>query len=69
MEKEFKCIKELVLGKYDEHEMPTDEVIVTPVNSTWYQCDFASMSDIRLEGDLGWLEIGFETLKTHFVEI
>lgn len=70
MEKEFKCIKEFVVSKYDEHEcLIENEEMVIPVDSTWSQCDFSSMSDIRLEGDLGWLEIDIEALKTHFEEI
>ncbi|MEG0258451.1 MAG: hypothetical protein RR595_05685 [Lysinibacillus sp.] len=70
MEKTYKCIKEFVLEKYDEHECPIEnEHMVTPVDSIWELCDFASLSDIRLQGDLGWLEIDEETLKTHFEEI
>lgn len=69
-EKEYKCIKELALEKYDEHECPIEnEYKVIPVGSTWELCDFASLSDIRLQGDLGWLEIDERTLNTHFEEI
>lgn len=71
MEKEFKCIKEFAVSKYDEHEcLIENEEMVIPAGSFWSLCDSASLSDIRLEGGrLGWLEIDFETLKTHFVEI
>ena len=70
MEKEYKCIKEMVLEKYDEDECPIEnEHMVAPVESIWELCDFASLSDIRLEGDLGWIEIDEETLKIHFEEI
>lgn len=70
MEKEYKCIEEFALSKYDEHEcLIENEEMVVPIDSVWRQRDFSSMSDIRLEGKLGWLEIDFETLKAYFVEV
>lgn len=70
MEKEYECIKGFSLNKYDEHEcIIENEEMVVPIGSIWELCDFSSMSDIRLEGNLGWLEIDEETLKAYFVEI
>lgn len=70
IEKKFKCIKELIVEQRDEEEnVIENEIFVVPVGSIWYKRDFSYLSDIRLEGDFGWLEIVNETLTSHFEEI
>jgi hypothetical protein len=70
-EKVYKCIKKFSVEKCDEYEnFLDDEYFVVPVDSEWLLQEHAFMSDVRLENDeLGWLEIAFEDLKSHFVEI
>lgn len=69
-EKEYECKKELILDKRDENEVLVEnESFVVPVGSAWYKCDYSSLSDIRLQGDLGWVEIDKKTLDEHFSEI
>lgn len=70
MEKTYRCIKGFSVSKYDEHEcLIENEEMFVPVDSIWELCDFSSLSDIRLDGESGWLEIDEETLKAYFVEI
>lgn len=69
-EKEYKCIKKLSLPKCDEYEVTIDEeFFVVPVDSVWILQEESSMSDIRLESNLGWIEIDFEDFKNYFAEI
>lgn len=69
LRKEYECIKEFALSNYDEHgRIIENEDLFVPIGSIWESCDFSSMSDIRLEGNLGWLEISEDTLKAYFVE-
>ena len=71
MEKEFKCIKELVVDKYDEHErVIEDENFTAPLDSVWYLSEHSYLSEVRLESEeFGWLEITFDDLKECFIEI
>lgn len=69
-EKEYKCIKEFAVPKYDQdEELIEGENFTIPVDSIWELQDHAYMSEIRLEGNFGWLEISLENLKENFVEI
>lgn len=69
-EEVYKCIKELRLPKYDEDEYLIEgEFYTVPVDSEWELQEHSSMSDVRLESNLGWIEIALEDLKSHFIEI
>ena len=70
VEKEYKCIKGFELGKRDENEMEVEgESFVVPVDSTWEERDFASLSDIRIESDFAWIEIDEKKLESHLEQI
>lgn len=71
MTKEFKCIRQFSINKYDEDEcLIENENFVIPVNSIWESQNYTSMSDVRLENDeVGWLEISEKTFKAYFIPI
>lgn len=69
MGKEYQCIKEFVLNRYKDNEPLETEQFVVPLESTWHLREHSYMSDVRLESDLGWLEIDIESFKSLFVEV
>ena len=71
MEKEFKCIKEFVVDKYDEHEnLIENESFIVPVDSVWYLSEHSYLSEVRLESEeFGWLEITSDDLENCFIQI
>lgn len=69
MEKVYKCIKEFVLDKYQDDTQLEDEQFIVPLESTWELGEYSHMSDIRLESELGWIEIDTESFKALFVEV
>lgn len=71
VEKTYKCIKGFSVNKYDDAEcLIEDERFKVPTNSLWYfEEDSYSANDIRLESELGWLDISLEVLKERFEEI
>lgn len=69
-EKTYKCIKEFSLDKYDDDGfIIEDEIFVVPLDSIWERSEFSYMSDVRLEGNLGWLELDKDTLEKCFIEV
>ena len=68
-ERSFKCIKEFALDKYEGDAPIENEQFVIPMGSIWELSEHSHMSDIRMEGELGWVEIDSESLKAHFIEI
>jgi len=68
MDKLYKCIKEFVLDKYEDDEQLENEQYVVPVDSTWELSEYTHMSDIRLESELGWIEIDSDSFKSLFIE-
>ncbi|WP_341472792.1 hypothetical protein, partial [Anaerophilus nitritogenes] len=75
--KKYKCIKKLILQKYDDDGFVMDnEFFFTKEGSVWELDESDSKligGEIRLittkEGYLDWLEIDKETLEEHFEEI
>ena len=69
-EKLYKCIKEFAVDMYDDEEfLIENEQKVIPIGTTWERQDYSSLSDVRLQSELGWLEVDDKTLETHFIEI
>lgn len=72
MEKVYKCIKEFSVDLYDEYEnLLENECKIITIGSEWERCEFASLSDVRLDSleDGSWLEIREDTLQEYFVEV
>lgn len=69
MDKVYKCIKEFGLDRYEDDELLENEHFIVPLDSTWELGEYSHMSDIRLESELGWIEIDIESFNALFVEV
>ena len=75
MDKQYKCIKQLVLNYYESDGFCTDETMTVEIGEIFeahnkYPYNIVGGDDcIHLENDDGrWIEIYPDTLSEHFVE-
>ena len=70
----FKCIKKLILEKYDDNgRLLEDEKFEVTKGSEWVKDEDGYREidgEIRLENDdAEWIEISRKTFKEHFIEV